>query len=182
MDPEDDHRNHGCYHDTVDKNTGVLAVRATPNGIAAMAEWRIRLAVGQKDEQDQTTFNDLLDGNGGADTLVGGSGNDTFVVDAVGVAIVELARICPSPSPCSFCPDCPYSFYPGSPCAAADCSIHKHSTNIFPISVAVRHPAASERCVPFCLCRCRGGGDEACSVPSMDAVVAFWAILSLTPF
>jgi hypothetical protein len=62
MDPEDDHRNHGCYHDTVDKNTGVLAVRATPNGIAAMAEWRIRLAVGQKDEQDQTTFNDLLDG------------------------------------------------------------------------------------------------------------------------
>jgi hypothetical protein len=64
MDPEDDHRNHGCYHDTVDKNTGVLAVRATPNGIAAMAEWRIRLAVGQKDEQDQTTFNDLLDGNG----------------------------------------------------------------------------------------------------------------------
>ena len=25
---------------------------------------QIRLAVGQKDEQDQTTFNDLLDGNG----------------------------------------------------------------------------------------------------------------------
>ena len=64
MSPEDDHRDHGCFHDTVDKNTGVLAIRATRNGIAAMAEWRIRLAVGQKDEQDQTTFNDLLDGNG----------------------------------------------------------------------------------------------------------------------
>ena len=64
MSPADDHRDSGCYHDTVDKNTGVLAVRATPNGIAAMAEWRIRLFVGQKDEQDQTTFNDLLDGNG----------------------------------------------------------------------------------------------------------------------
>lgn len=54
----------GCYRQTVDKNTGVLAVRATPDGIATMAEWQVRLAVGQKDEQDQTTFNDLLDGNG----------------------------------------------------------------------------------------------------------------------
>ena len=43
---------------------GALAVRATPNGIKTMAEWRVRLAVGQKDEQDQTTFMDLLDGNG----------------------------------------------------------------------------------------------------------------------
>ena len=54
----------GCYRDTVDKNTGVIAVRATPNGIATMAEWKVRLQVGEKDEQDQTTFNDLLDGNG----------------------------------------------------------------------------------------------------------------------
>ena len=54
----------GCFRDTVDKNTGVIAVRATPNGIATMAEWKIRLQVGEKDEQDQTTFNDLLDGNG----------------------------------------------------------------------------------------------------------------------
>ena len=29
-----------------------------------MAEWRVRLAMGQKNEQDQTTFMDLLDGNG----------------------------------------------------------------------------------------------------------------------
>jgi len=64
MSPEDDDQNSGCFYDTVDKNTGVLAVRATPDGIAAMAEWQIRLMVGQKDEQDQTTFNDLLDGNG----------------------------------------------------------------------------------------------------------------------
>merc|ERR1719198_2567192 len=54
----------GCYRETVDKNTGVLAVRATSDGIATMAEWKIRLQVGEKDEQDQTTFNDLLDGNG----------------------------------------------------------------------------------------------------------------------
>ncbi|EOD25951.1 hypothetical protein EMIHUDRAFT_237370 [Emiliania huxleyi CCMP1516] len=57
-------RDPGCYHDSVDKNTGVLAVRATPNGIAAMAEWKVRLQVGEKNEQDQTTFNDLIDGNG----------------------------------------------------------------------------------------------------------------------
>ena len=41
MSPEDDHRESGCYHDTVDKNTGVLAVRASENGIAAMAEWKV---------------------------------------------------------------------------------------------------------------------------------------------
>ena len=33
----------------LDKNTGVLAVRATPNGIAAMAEWRVRLAVSSEE-------------------------------------------------------------------------------------------------------------------------------------
>ena len=54
----------GCYRETVDKNTGVIAVRASANGIATMAEWKVRLQVGEKDEQDQTTFNDLLDGNG----------------------------------------------------------------------------------------------------------------------
>ena len=63
LDAPKDGRVPGCYRDTVDKNTGVIAVRATKNGIATMAEWKIRLAVGQKDEQDQTTFNDLLDGN-----------------------------------------------------------------------------------------------------------------------
>ena len=62
--PESDYDNDGCFGDLLDKNTGVLAVRATPNGIASMAEWRVRLAVGQKDEQDQTTFMDLVDGNG----------------------------------------------------------------------------------------------------------------------
>ena len=62
--PADTNAIPGCYRDTVDKNTGVIAVRATPNGIATMAEWKVRLQVGQKDEQDQTTFNDLLDGNG----------------------------------------------------------------------------------------------------------------------
>ena len=62
--PQSDLSVSGCFRDTVDKNTGVLAVRATPNGIATMAEWKVRLQVGQKDEQDQTTFNDLLDGNG----------------------------------------------------------------------------------------------------------------------
>ena len=29
-----------------------------------MSEWRVRLAMGLKDEQDQTTFMDLIDGNG----------------------------------------------------------------------------------------------------------------------
>ncbi|KAL1495590.1 hypothetical protein AB1Y20_016951 [Prymnesium parvum] len=64
MDPDKDMGGHGCFHDTVDKNTGVLAVRATEAGIRTMEEWRVRLFVGQNDEQDQTTFNDLLDGNG----------------------------------------------------------------------------------------------------------------------
>ena len=41
-----------------------MAIRATANGIASMAEWRVRLAMGLKDEQDQTTFMDLIDGNG----------------------------------------------------------------------------------------------------------------------
>lgn len=64
MSPEDDFRESGCFNGLMDKNTGVLAVRATPNGIGVMAEWRVRLAVGQKNEQDQTTFMDLIDGNG----------------------------------------------------------------------------------------------------------------------
>ena len=29
-----------------------MAIHATPNGIASMAEWRVRLAMGLKDEQD----------------------------------------------------------------------------------------------------------------------------------
>ena len=33
MSPEYDLSEHGCFHDTVDKNTGVLAVRATAAGI-----------------------------------------------------------------------------------------------------------------------------------------------------
>jgi len=64
MDVEDDYHQSGCMNGLIDKNTGVLAIRATREGIAAMAEWRIRLAVAQKDEQDQTTFMDLIDGNG----------------------------------------------------------------------------------------------------------------------
>ncbi len=35
----------------IDKNTGVLAVRASDDGIRAMEEWRVRLAIAQKDEQ-----------------------------------------------------------------------------------------------------------------------------------
>ena len=62
--PKDENAPPSCYRDTVDKNTGILAVRATDDGIKTMAEWKVRLKVGQKDEQDQTTFNDLLDGNG----------------------------------------------------------------------------------------------------------------------
>ena len=62
--PEGDFHDAGCYGELVDKNTGVIVVRATEKGIATMAEWRVRLAVAQKDEQDQTTFMDLIDGNG----------------------------------------------------------------------------------------------------------------------
>ena len=54
----------GCYSTLIDKNTGVLAVRATPNGSRRWLSGGRCLAVGQKDEQDQTTFMDLLDGNG----------------------------------------------------------------------------------------------------------------------
>ena len=62
--PQSDYDSDGCFGDLLDKNTGVMAIRATPNGIASMAEWRVRLAMGLKDEQDQTTFMDLVDGNG----------------------------------------------------------------------------------------------------------------------
>ena len=62
--PKSDYDSDGCFGDLLDKNTGVMAIRATPNGIASMAEWRVRLAMGLKDEQDQTTFMDLIDGNG----------------------------------------------------------------------------------------------------------------------
>ena len=54
--PQSDYDSDGCFGDLLDKNTGVMAIRATPNGIASMAEWRVRLAMGLKDEQDQTTF------------------------------------------------------------------------------------------------------------------------------
>ena len=64
MSTESDYRDAGCFSGLLDKNTGVLAIRATQNGIGAMAEWRVRLAIGQKNEQDQTTFMDLVDGNG----------------------------------------------------------------------------------------------------------------------
>lgn len=64
MSPESDLRDAGCFNGLIDKNTGVLAVRATDDGIGAMMEWRYRLAIGQKNEQDQTTFVDMIDGNG----------------------------------------------------------------------------------------------------------------------
>src|SRR5690606_15721728 len=43
---------------------------------------------------DKLTGNDLdnvLDGRGGSDTLKGGKGNDTYVVDAYGDVVTELA-------------------------------------------------------------------------------------------
>ena len=64
MQPEQDFDGDGCFAAGVDKNTGIFAVRATADGIGAMAEWRVRLAMGQKNEQDQTTFMDMIDGNG----------------------------------------------------------------------------------------------------------------------
>ena len=64
MSPELDASGDGCYNELMDKNTGVLAVRATADGIATMREWRQRIALAQKDEQDQTTFMDLMDSNG----------------------------------------------------------------------------------------------------------------------
>jgi hypothetical protein len=64
MSPDSDLRDAGCFSGLIDKNTGVLAVRATEDGIRAMREWRHRLAIGQKNEQDQTTFVDMVDGNG----------------------------------------------------------------------------------------------------------------------
>ena len=64
MDPIADREDNGCYSSLIDKNTGIIAIKPTEDGIAAMAEWRIRLAIGQKNEQDQTTFMDLIDGNG----------------------------------------------------------------------------------------------------------------------
>jgi hypothetical protein len=39
-------------------------VRASVDGVRAMREWRVRMAIGQKNEQDQTVFMDMLDGNG----------------------------------------------------------------------------------------------------------------------
>ena len=64
MQPEADFERGGCFFESVDKNTGVIAVRATTDGVRAMSEWRVRMAVGQKNEQDQTVFMDMLDGNG----------------------------------------------------------------------------------------------------------------------
>ena len=53
MHPESDFERGGCFFESVDKNTGVIAVRATSQGIASMAEWRVRMGMGQKNEQDQ---------------------------------------------------------------------------------------------------------------------------------
>ena len=39
-------------------------MRASVDGVRAMREWRVRMAIGQKNEQDQTVFMDMLDGNG----------------------------------------------------------------------------------------------------------------------
>ena len=64
MQPEADFERGGCFFESVDKNTGVIAVRATTDGVRAMTEWRVRMAMGQKNEQDQTVFMDMLDGNG----------------------------------------------------------------------------------------------------------------------
>ena len=64
MNPQADRSEAGCFNGLIDKNTGVLAIRATEDGINVMNEWRYRLAIGQKNEQDQTTFMDMIDGNG----------------------------------------------------------------------------------------------------------------------
>ena len=60
-----DERDHGCFHTLQDRNTGVLMVRNTTAGRAAMLEWKARTAGAFKAwETDQTAFDDLLRGRG----------------------------------------------------------------------------------------------------------------------
>lgn len=65
LDPALDLRDHGCFHVLQDRNTGVLLVRNTTDGVAAMREWKARTAGAfEAWETDQTAFDDLLRGRG----------------------------------------------------------------------------------------------------------------------
>ena len=65
LDPKMDVADHGCFHVLQDRNTGVLLVRNTTAGRAAMFEWKARTAGAfQAWETDQTAFDDMLRGRG----------------------------------------------------------------------------------------------------------------------
>jgi len=60
-----DLKDNGCFHILLDRNTGVVLVRNTTNGAAAMQEWQARTAGAfQAWETDQTAFDDMLRGRG----------------------------------------------------------------------------------------------------------------------
>ena len=44
LDPYLDEKDNGCFHVLMDRNTGVLVVRNTTNGIALMREWQAHIA------------------------------------------------------------------------------------------------------------------------------------------
>lgn len=65
LDPSQDRLDHGCFNTLQDRNTGVIVVRNTSAGRAAMVEWRARTAGAFAAwETDQTAFDDLLRGRG----------------------------------------------------------------------------------------------------------------------
>jgi hypothetical protein len=65
LDPQRDRDDHGCFHELLDRNTGVLLVRNSTNGVATMRAWKERTAGAfQAWETDQTAFDDLLRGRG----------------------------------------------------------------------------------------------------------------------
>ena len=65
IDPEKDRQDHGCFHELLDRNTGVLLVRNTKRARSMMAEWGVRTAGAAAGwETDQTAFDDLIRGRG----------------------------------------------------------------------------------------------------------------------
>lgn len=79
LDPSEDAAGSGCFNMVnAYKNTGVLAVRSTAVAIATLKEWASRMESGMRDDQDQTIFNELLDGSGPHDRHRDGN---SWVVD-----------------------------------------------------------------------------------------------------
>lgn len=75
--------------------TGVLATSLTTSNVTFADGSQLLVGDASNNSVLGTNFGDYLDGLAGADTMTGGFGSDTYVVDNVGDVVVEMADATP---------------------------------------------------------------------------------------